>query len=500
MPMGLRSGHPRWWTATVLVSSLLSLSCGSRADRDPEAARADIPAGETAPPSADGTAAVVEEVGSEPAASSPVVPDAGRQPTSAPRPSVPAPAPGSAAPESPAVRGSNPTNRTAADSSGRTPSAGLDPGTPTLRNVGRSPVILATVGTISGPAGAALIPTVQGAQVWVKHISAKGGLNGHPVKLIIYDDGGDPARHRAQVQDAVEVRSAIAFLANVEPLTGHSSVEYVTTKRVPVIGLDLTEEWAYSSPMYFPQGSSGAPALYPALPRAFASLVVPQGKKKLGTVICVEATTCDDLQRAWDTGARSAGFDYVYRGRASIAQPDYTAQCLSNRSAGAEVVFLTLIDSAVRNFAQSCARQDYRPILGIPAVSQADGMKDDPHLEGISAASPFFPYFQSGTPATDEYHDAMRRYGQGMSESGPSAAGWAAGRLLERAAANLPEPPTSEAILAGLWTVKDDTLGGLTAPLTFVKDQPAAKRSCWFNMLLRKGAWVSPDGFKLHCL
>jgi hypothetical protein len=76
--------------------------------------------------------------------------------------------------------------------------------------------------------------------------------------------------------------------------------------------------------------------------------------------------------------------------------------------------------------------------------------------------------------------------------------GWVAGKLLQRAGAKLPEPPTSEAILQGLWTIEGDTLGGLTSPLTFRKDEPAVPTSCWFNLAL-KGRWSSPDNYQLHC-
>src|SRR5262249_47051034 len=91
----------------------------------------------------------------------------------------------------------------------------------------KSPVLLANVGTYSGPVGVSGTKILQGAQVWVQYINKQGGLNGHLVQFQVYDDGGDPARHRAQVQEAVERRHVLAFLMNVEVISGYASVEYL---------------------------------------------------------------------------------------------------------------------------------------------------------------------------------------------------------------------------------------------------------------------------------
>jgi hypothetical protein len=82
---------------------------------------------------------------------------------------------------------------------------------------------------------------------------------------------------------------------------------------------------------------------------------------------------------------------------------------------------------------------------------------------------------------------------------GSSAAGWVTGKLFEKAAANMPEPPSSVAVLRGLWSLKDDTLGGITAPLTFIEEQAAPKINCWWPIIMRQGNWTTPDGYRMHC-
>jgi branched-chain amino acid transport system substrate-binding protein len=326
----------------------------------------------------------------------------------------------------------------------------------------------------------------------------KGGLNGHEVRYFVYDDGGDPARHRSQVREAIERRHVIAFVQSNETLTGKSMVDYITAKRVPMVGGDTGDNWWYESPMYFPQASSGD-ALYEATIYSIAEQTVPAGKTKLGTIFCAEIQACDDIDRFAAEHAPKAGFEHVYRAKASVAQPDFTAECLAARQAGVEVLLMGLDANSIGRVGTACARQAYRPVYATLASVPVPRMQDDPNLDGLTAGSPVFPFFQSGTPATDEWQRVMRTYGIKVSLGASAAFGWVSAKLFEKATANLSEPPTSEAVLQGLWAIRNDSLGDITQPLTFIKDQPADPVVCWFNIAINDNLWVSPNAFKMHC-
>ena len=361
----------------------------------------------------------------------------------------------------------------------------------------RSPLIVASVGTYSGPVGNSQRPMLQGAQAWVADINSRGGLNGHQVKLLVFDDGFDPSRHRAQVQEAVELRKALAFLQNGEPGTGEPSVAYVTEKRIPVIGQSGGERWNYTSPMYFPQTSSANFQLE-AFPSAMSRMLVPRGKTKIGTVVCVEAQICTDSEKVWAESANRVGMEYVYRTKASITQPDYTAECLAARNAGAQALFMMMDTNTIGRVAASCARQSYRPTIAASGQLLAAFMEEDPNLDGMVASFAVVPWFAAGTPATDALRNGLARFAKDVPLY-QAVWGWVSGKLLEKAGANLPEPPTTEAILNGLWSIKDDTLGGLTMPLTFVRDEKPKGLACGYDVVLQRGRWVSPDNLTLHC-
>ena len=364
---------------------------------------------------------------------------------------------------------------------------------------GGTPLVLASVGTYSGPVGSLVVPMLQGAQMWVSSINAKGGLNGHPVKVVVYDDGFDPARHRSQVQDAVERRGALAFLQNGETATGEASVAYVTEKRIPVIGVTGGESWDYTSPMYFPQASSGD-FQFEAYPPSISRQVVPKGLTKIGTLVCVEAKACTDMENVWAKSAKSVGMEHVYKAKVSITQPDFTAECLAARNAGVQVLFVLMDSNTVNRVGASCGRQNFHPTIAITGQSLSPAMEHDPNLDadGMVSSMAVSPWFTTGTPATDEFRAALAAYGKGA-QPYQAVWGWVSGKLLEKAGANLPEPPTTEAILDGLGSIKNDTLGNLTMPLTFVRDQKPQGLACGFDITLKDGKWSSPDNSTLHC-
>ena len=486
----------------LIAPAFLLSGCGTRVERQSSSS---LPAQDSAVQAASSDPAGE----SVPAVGDPTAPTAGSAGVASP--SATAPGPTAAGPAKRAVTATTGLPKSAADAAAdrgggpastgsaaapKPPTSG-GPGPAPVAPATRSPLLLASVGSYSGPAGSALLPMLQGAQVWVTHINSRGGVNGHPVKLFVYDDGFDPARHRAQIQEAVERRKVLAFLQNGETQTGGSSVDYVTEKRIPVIGITGGESWAYSSPMYFPQLPSANFQLDGA-PPSVARMLVPRGVTKIGTIVCVEIPECSNGERVWSNSAKRVGMEYIYRAKASLTQPDFTAECLAARNAGAQSLFVLMDPNTVGRIAASCARQNSHPTIALMGTALAAFMERDPNLDGLVAHTTIVPWFTSGTPATDEFQSAMAQFGKDVS---PYTAvwGWVSGKLLEKAGANLPEPPTTAAILDGLWSIKDDTLGGMTMPLTFVRDEKPKGLACGYDIFVQKGRWVSPDNSALHC-
>src|SRR5581483_8281335 len=251
------------------------------------------------------------------------------------------------------------------------------PAAPAVPGDGK-PIVIGSIGTNSGPAGAPIKTFSEGVQIWVKAVNARGGVNGHPVKHIIADDGGDPARTQALYQDLVENKGVIAFVANGDCFGGQTAVGYVNKKRVPVVGGIACGDWFYDSALYFPYAPEGV-MNWSSMVGAMAQRWLPKGLKKFGSMTCAEAVTCRAADKLWHEQGRAkeVGFEPVSRTQISIAQPDYTAECLSAQRAGAQVLAIASDSASVHRIAAACARQNYKPMFAWPYSAHLANDKDD---------------------------------------------------------------------------------------------------------------------------
>ena len=361
----------------------------------------------------------------------------------------------------------------------------------------RSELVIGSAGTLSGPVGAVVGQVASGVQAWVSFVNKRGGVRGHRLRLITADDGGDPARHRAIVQDLVEARGVVALVGNPEVLTGRQSVEYLTGKGIPVIGSDGAGDWFYDSPVYFPQAPHGE-SLMESILDGYAAQTVPKGLKRVALILCLEASACTEGERIWTRDAGKVGFEVVYKARVSLAQPDFTAECLSARRENAQV-FATAFDAAsIARLARSCLRQGYEPVIGIGSANASPFHTREPGLQNaVVGGIPHYPWFLTDTAA-------IREFRQGVEEAGlePLSGyelGWVSGKLFELLVPDVPGAVTASAVLARRGLVRDETLGGLTMPLTFEAGKNAQPRTCGYLVAIENERFVSPDGGLLHC-
>ena len=358
-----------------------------------------------------------------------------------------------------------------------------------------APIVVGNVGTYSGPAGSSTAGTDTTVQVWAQWTNAHGGIAGHPVQVFTADDGGDPQRSLALVKDMVENKHVIAFVANQVPFTMQAQLPYLHQHNIPLIGGDNTQPLWTADSLAFPMGTTIAEAVLGDYKEAHR-----RNLPKLGLFYCIEAPACTFIHDyTVNGGAGKAGEDLVYQSQISLTQPDFTAQCLGAQSAGAQVIFLAMEANSMIRVAASCSRQNYHPLYVATAAQTTRDLEGYSTLEGLYASSQDFPYMIGNTPATAQFQQAVQEYAPNLRLSGGTTIAWASGQMLAKVAAHVGAQPTSQDLLNGLWTIHNETLNGLTPPITFTRNQPAQPIECYFLIELRGGRWASPSGDTYAC-
>ncbi len=417
----------------------------------------------------DAAGAASSEPGSTPAAASTAVavgsPAAGRVPAASASQSA------GATGAVPSAGGQRAATSAAAASGGPatpTPSAPV-PGTPAPAAPGatKSEILLGSFGSESGILGAVSGPAPPAIRAWAAYINTQGGVNGHPVKVILGDDNANPSRSQAIVRQMVEQDKVIAFL-NEYSFALDSVMPYLEQKKIPIVGSIGGHPIGDHSPMMF------NPLLGPDVGQAWGfilnTLTQAPGKKKIGILYCREASICAVLKDGFKKLLPYEGLEVVYEAFVSLAQPDYTGEVLQAQRAGADVI-LPLIDTAALNrVVASARRQNYEPaFVGTYNLNQDLIYNFSENLEGIFLTSRMGPWDTS--PLNQTYRDAMARYQPKAARGDLGAGVFVAGKLLsDKIGPFIQEPPRTEQILEGLYALHNETLGGLLPGVGFKRD------------------------------
>jgi branched-chain amino acid transport system substrate-binding protein len=320
------------------------------------------------------------------------------------------------------------------------------------------------------------------------------------VKYRVSDDGGDPSRNQALTQQLVEEHGAIAIVYSDNPFSSEASQAYLNKKQVPSIGNEGAATYCYTSEMCFPQTSTGDAYSKGAI-YGMTSAALARGLSKVGTVSCVESTFCSRIYDLAPSIVPDTGTTLAFRGQGSLVQPDYTAICQNAKGAGAEALLIALDQNSLTRLIRSCHRVQYTPLIAgysVALTAQAD--PSDPALDGVVLGVPTAPWFGNTNPLR-EYRSVLERFSPGSRPGANSLMGWISAKLFERAAQRIGTVPTAANVLEGLWSIKNEDLGGLTYPMTFVRGQQTKPAiTCYWIVEVVDKEWSSPNGHKRTCV
>ena len=376
--------------------------------------------------------------------------------------------------------------------------------TPSLLTIGQSagaatkaPIVIGDVCSCTGPEASSVAQTSPTLEAWAKYVTAHGGIQGHPVQLIVKDDGYNPTTSLADVQTLVTADHVVALFDNSD--VDSSWTSYVAAHDVPVAG-GAESDAGYENPVFFVPG-----ATYNYFTDADAYAAKVSGAKKLADVYCAEVAVCAQSSTDLKTSLPKFGLTLSYTAAISFSAPSYAAYCLAAKQSGATAMTVGDATAIVNKVVADCATQGYNPTEISGDGTVAISWLTIPGMQGNIDVQPNLPFFVKNA-ATKPMYDALAKYAPGVT-TGPNFGeivleNWAAGVEVQTAgaAAHFGAHPTSAEMDAGFYAMpKGTTLGGLSAPITF-KRGVKHNNSCFFLMGIKNQKFVSLKNSKPVCV
>jgi branched-chain amino acid transport system substrate-binding protein len=360
----------------------------------------------------------------------------------------------------------------------------------------KSTIVLGDIGTDSGPVGTSLIPVKSAAIAWEDYVNAHGGLNGHPVKIIFGDDAGSVATALSLATTMVKSDHIVAMFGLHSENAEAAILKYLGQNHVPAIagkvGVLADEQ---SSAMYNPSTSATANTYDQVLlvKKLFPSI------KKIAIIYCPasESVDCQTEDQQMVSYAPSIGMKIVYNGTASLTAPNYTAQIVAAKAAGAEAIIPLESQAGTLGIIQDAAQQNWYPAVEGNTTIYTSTFNPGSTLPAKAKLIDFSntpPY--SLSPLMKSYVAAVKKYQPGTPLGGNGGTvTWTGGALLQQVAKQFGANVTGATVTKGLLALKGATLGGLTPPLTFPKSANRTwVNSCVVPIVYKNAKWVAPLG------
>jgi branched-chain amino acid transport system substrate-binding protein len=375
-------------------------------------------------------------------------------------------------------------------SSGKTqsqPSSGSQPSTGASSAAAPTgtPVKIGLLASLTGTGGSSVKYTATTIKAWGDWVNANGGLNGHPVQISVEDSKSDPAAAIAAAQKLVNTTKVDTIVLG-DPTSELAAGKFLSASGVPIIGFGYTPIWN-TAPNFF-ETSGVIPLLYTITPATAAAV----GAKNVGSIACSEVPTCSSGAAAYGPAGQALGLKYSGVITAPSTAASYTAECLKLQQKGADYIQATFASATVVRVAQSCTQQNYKGWIGLSSGSTV--AKDFQSVKNVKWAGSIWawPWWSTQQPAQD-YKKIMDQYNSGNSyQDANSSAIWAALEVLHKASASLGATVSPQAVMDSMYTIKDETLGGMLAqPVTFTKGQPSPVVNCMFAFKLENGTFTT---------
>jgi branched-chain amino acid transport system substrate-binding protein len=363
-----------------------------------------------------------------------------------------------------------------------------------------APLNIGVICSCTGPLSSSSTVGPPAFIAWTQSVNAQGGLNGHLIKIFYHDDASSTVTAQSVVETMIN-QDKIQVLVD-DSAVDTNFAAYVDSHKVPVVGGSAESGLLLTDPNFFSPGQT-VDGYNPAYMLAAEKV----GAHNIGQLYCAESTVCTQGVSPFRSEAAAKGLKVGYVGQVSYSAPNYTAQCVAAKQSGVTMLNVADAPTVATTVASNCVQQGYTPWFVAADGAVSTSFLKTPGLRtkfiGIEPDIPFF----ASTPQVEQMNAILTKYAATQTLKSPnyseeSVENYVSGLILAEAVKNANAgttgPITSAEIYNGLYQMRDDTLGGMSPPLTFVKGQPNPVH-CFFWIGIQNGKFGTPYGTSATC-
>jgi branched-chain amino acid transport system substrate-binding protein len=325
-------------------------------------------------------------------------------------------------------------------------------------------------------------------------VNAHGGINGHPLKVISFDDHADAATSLSDAEQLINVDHVIAIVGDANPTTEAAYEQFVTQSGVPVIG-SAYSSIAGTNPDWF----QTAPGSYTITGYSRVLAAKEGGVTKYGIMYCTEVPACKldySTQAAW--APQEGGITVVKTIPAAIASPNYITPCIQMKAAGVNGIYYSSSTEGVARAAVDCAQQGLQ-VVHVMGESGPQYLQTPQVWQyGAVGADMTMPYW-ADVPQTKDFHEAMAQYFPNDQLAAAPAQEWTSFEVLQAALEKVPgDPMTAATVKKGLYALPQGFHTDMSGPLEYKPGKPSQAK-CFFLWAIKNGKYVLTKGTRYEC-
>ena len=336
------------------------------------------------------------------------------------------------------------------------------------------PYVIGNQTDITGDANTNYAPEAEGFRLYIESLNERGGVKGHPIKVIYEDDKSEPSRAAAVAKKLIESDKVLAITSLGFSRAQPPVYELARKAGVAVITGYTTTEPVWSAKPGDPIFATGHVMNPKFHPGAYGSAKIVEKLYPKGSKVASSAYDTPG-GRVWSIWCadwvKKMGYDLVLHKDIPPGTVDFTPWARAivdtnpvfwGNAIGGEILI---------SLAPTLEKMGWTKDLLVPDfVTEGDLVKSIDRLMTNGEWILWFGRYASAfdnIPEFDNIRKAMNKYGRKFPLSARHGQGWTMARLMEAALTKAGWPCTREGLIAALERTEIDTMGLTGGPIRF---------------------------------